>query len=132
MKSNNENHVQDSRIYSWEGKKLSIAGRMLLLYLVLYNKKVYWSNIFILPKKVIKLIKQQFSSFYGVEVITHEVSSLEFNILTKSEGGLGLKRVAELNKATIMRHTWTIFAQVGSIGMARTREKSSKSYPFKN
>ena len=66
---------------------------------------------------------QQFSRFYVVEVITHEVSSLEFNVLTKSEGGLGLRRVAESNKATIMRHTWTVFAQVGSI---------SKSYPFKN
>ena len=56
-------------------------------------------------------------------MITHEVSSLEFNILTKSEGDLGLRRVAELNKATIMRHTWTVFAQAGSIGMARTGEK---------
>ena len=84
-----------------------------------------------MPKKVIKLIKQQFKRFYGVEVITHEVSSSEFNILTMNEGGLGLRRVAELKKATIMRHTWTVFAQAGSIGMARTREKSSRSYPFK-
>ena len=64
-------------------------------------------------------------------MITHEVSSLEFNILTKSEGGLGLRRVAESKKATIKRHTWKFFAQVGSIGMARTREKSSKSYSSK-
>ena len=56
-------------------------------------------------------------------MITHEVSSLEFNILTKSEGGLGLRRVAESNKATVMRHTWSVFAQAGSIGMARTGEK---------
>ena len=59
---------------------------------------------------------QQFSRFYGVEVITHEVSSLEFNVLTKSEGGLGLRRVVESNKATIMRHTWKFFAQAGSMG----------------
>ena len=45
------------------------------------------------------LIEQQFSRFYGVEVITHEVSSLEFNIPTKSDGGLGCRRVADLNKA---------------------------------
>ena len=65
-------------------------------------------------------------------MITHEVSSLEFNILTKSDGGLGLRRVAESKMATIMRHTWKFFAQASSIGMARTREKYSKSYPSKN
>ena len=57
-------------------------------------------------------------------MITHEGSSLEFNMLTKSEGGLGLRRVAESNKATIMRHTWNVFAQSGLIGMARTGEKN--------
>ena len=45
------------------------------------------------------LIKQQFSRFYGVKVITHEVSSLEFNIPTKSDWGLGWRRVADYNKA---------------------------------
>ena len=38
------------------------------------------------------LTKQQFSRFYGVEVITHEVSSLEFNIPIKSDGGLGCRQ----------------------------------------
>ena len=57
-------------------------------------------------------------------MITHDVSSLEFNILTKSEVGLGLRRVAESNKATILRHTWNVFAQAGSIGMARTGGKN--------
>ena len=38
MKSNNENYVWDARINFWGAKKLSFAGRLQLLYLVLYKQ----------------------------------------------------------------------------------------------
>ena len=63
MKSNNENEVQDARINFCGTKKLSFAGWLQLLTLVLYSIQVYWSNIFILPNKVIKPIEQKFSRF---------------------------------------------------------------------
>ena len=99
MKSNNQNYVRDARINFWGAKKLSFAGRLQLPYLVLHKQKVYWSNI-LLPKKVIKLITQQFSRFYGVEVITHEVAwnSIYWQRVMEPRG-LGCRRVADSNKA---------------------------------
>lgn len=52
-----------SRINSWLSKHLSLAGRLQLLSSVLYSIQVYWSNIFILPKKVIRSIEQKFNRF---------------------------------------------------------------------
>jgi hypothetical protein len=51
------------RINSWISKKLSFAGRLQLLNSILYNIQVYWTGIFILPKKIIKAIEQKFNMF---------------------------------------------------------------------
>jgi hypothetical protein len=51
------------RIDSWLSKKLSFVWQLQLISFVLYNIHVYWSSIFILPKKIIKAIEQKFSSF---------------------------------------------------------------------
>lgn len=46
-----------SRIDSWCSKHLSFAGRLQLISSVLFSLKVFWSNIFILPKVVIRLLE---------------------------------------------------------------------------
>jgi hypothetical protein len=38
--------------------------------------------------------------------------------LPKQEGGLGLKRVEDWNKAIVMKHIWNLFTQVGSLWVA--------------
>jgi hypothetical protein len=53
------------RIDSWTSKNLSFAGRLQLLSSILYSIQVYWSRIFILPKKIIKDISQKFNHFLG-------------------------------------------------------------------
>jgi hypothetical protein len=50
-------------INSWTSRKLSFARRLQLLSSVLYSIQVYWSSIFILPKKVISSMKQKFNRF---------------------------------------------------------------------
>jgi hypothetical protein len=52
-----------SQINSWMAKHLSFAGRLQLLSSVLYIIQIYWLNIFILPKKVIKAIDKKFNRF---------------------------------------------------------------------
>jgi hypothetical protein len=51
------------RIDSWLFRNLSYAGRLQLLSSILYNLQVYWTSIFILPKKVINAIEQKFNRF---------------------------------------------------------------------
>jgi hypothetical protein len=51
------------RIDSWLCRNLSYVGRLQLLSSVLYSLQVYWTSIFILPKKVINAIEQKFNRF---------------------------------------------------------------------
>jgi hypothetical protein len=113
------------RINSWISKKLSFAGRLQLLNSILYNIQVYWTGIFILPKKIIKAIEQKFNRFLwngkdeGAAKAKLASNSLCF---PKREGGLGLKKIEEWNHASIMRHIWNIFTKAGSIWVAWIKE----------
>jgi hypothetical protein len=84
------------RINSWSSRKLSFAGRLQLLSSILYSIQVYWSSIFILPKRILKDINQKFSRFlwnvnYG-NAAKAKVSWTDI-CFPKKEGGLGLKDV---------------------------------------
>jgi hypothetical protein len=46
-----------SRIENWSSKLLSYAGRMQLIKSVLFGVQTYWSQVFALPQKVLKLIQ---------------------------------------------------------------------------
>lgn len=84
------------RINSWMSKQLSSAGRLQLLSPVLYSIQVYWSNIFISPKKVIKDIERKFNRFLwnGSELGSAKAKvAWEFISVPKNEGGLGLKNL---------------------------------------
>ncbi|KAL7224750.1 hypothetical protein ACSBR1_026103 [Camellia fascicularis] len=74
--------------------------------------QVYWSTLFILPKKVVKSIESLFRSFfwsccelrkYGAKVSWKHVCS------SKSEGGLGFKSIEVWNKAAVAKHIWFFF-----------------------
>lgn len=52
------------RIKSWTNRYLSYAGRAQLIKSILFSMQVYWSSLFILPKKVITAIESLFRSFF--------------------------------------------------------------------
>ncbi|KAL7197294.1 hypothetical protein ACSBR2_019889 [Camellia fascicularis] len=54
------------RIKSWTNKCLTYAGRAQLIESVLFSMQVYWTTLFILPKKVIKSIESLFRAFFWV------------------------------------------------------------------
>uniref|UniRef100_A0A2N9IBN2 Reverse transcriptase domain-containing protein n=1 Tax=Fagus sylvatica TaxID=28930 RepID=A0A2N9IBN2_FAGSY len=109
------------RIHTWSAKHLSFAGRLQLIQSILYSIQMYWSSIFILPKKVIKAIEYHFNHYLwqgkctgrgGIRVAWDKVC------LPKKEGGLGLKRVGDWNRAAILKHIWSLFTQSGSLWVA--------------
>lgn len=77
-------------IDSWMSKKLSFAGRLQLLTSVLSSIQVFWTGIFILPKRIIKLIEQKLSRFLwnGKDEGVARDRTLRF---PKREGGLESK-----------------------------------------
>jgi hypothetical protein len=58
-----------SRIDSWISKSLTFAGRLQLISSILYSIHVYWSSVFILPKKIIKAIEKKFIGSYGMVTV---------------------------------------------------------------
>lgn len=52
-----------ARIGSWLVKKLSFVGRLQLLSSVLLSLQIFWAKVYILPKKVIRLLEQKFNRF---------------------------------------------------------------------
>jgi hypothetical protein len=76
-----------------------------------FRATVYWSSIFILPKEVCKVIDQILRSFlwHGAVGIS-KAAKVAWDVvyLPREEGGLGLKRVHDWNKAAITRHLWNI------------------------
>lgn len=108
-------------IYSWLSKNLSFAGRLQLLSSVLYGMHVYWSSIFIFLKKIIRSAEQKFNQFLwnGNEVCPAKAKvSWELICVPKKEGGLGLKRIEDWNKAAILKHIWNLFTKLGSLWVA--------------
>ena len=51
------------RVSSWSYDLLSFARRLQLIQNILFSIQVFWSSVFILPKKVVKAIEQKLNSF---------------------------------------------------------------------
>lgn len=101
------------RIKSWTNRYLSYAGRAQLITSILFSMQVYWSSLFILPKKVITAIESLFRSFIwsGCDLRKHGAKvSWEKVCSPKSEGGLGFKSLEVWNKVAIAKHVWFLFS----------------------
>jgi len=113
-----------SQIDSWCAKHLSFAGRLQLISSVLFSLQVFWSNIFILPKAVIRLLEQKLNRFLWCGKDEHAKAKVSWErvCLPKKEGGLGLKRLYVWNQSAMLKHVWNLFAQASSIWVAWVNE----------
>ena len=104
-----------------------------MLSSVLYSLQVYWTGLFILPKKIIKAIEQKFNRFLwnGKDVEAAKVKVAWSDVcFPKKEGGLGLKSIDFLNRTSILRHIWSLFARSGSLWVAWVKENFLKHKSF--
>ncbi|XP_062085935.1 uncharacterized protein LOC133792042 [Humulus lupulus] len=100
-----------ARIKAWSARNLSFAGRAVLINSVLLTIHSYWSQVMILPKKVINGIEaicraylwKGHHLFQGAVLIAWESVCQ-----SKAAGGIGFKRVAEWNTAAIIKYVWAI------------------------
>ena len=101
-----------SRIKSWTNRFLFFVGRLRLITSVLYSMQNFWADIFIFPKKVIKAVEQLIRRFLwsGLDLISNGAKVAWADIASpKEEGGLGLRRLEDINLATMMaRHIWNL------------------------
>jgi len=109
-----------ARIDSWLARNLSFTRRLQLLSSVLLSLQVYWTNVFILPKKIIHMLEQKFNRFLwmGKDSKAHAKVAWHHICVPKREGGLGLKRLEVWNQASMLNHIWSLFAKAGSLWVA--------------
>ncbi|XP_074303386.1 uncharacterized protein LOC141637872 [Silene latifolia] len=99
------------RIRSLGSRKLSYAGRVMLIKAVLQTLHSYWARIFILPKTVIGKIEAICRAYLWHGSDHKESSGLvswENICQSKKHGGLGLKDLHVWNLATIGKYAWWI------------------------
>ncbi|XP_015167593.1 uncharacterized protein [Solanum tuberosum] len=100
-----------ARISSWTAKKLSYAGRMQLVQSVLFGIQEYWSQLFTIPAKALKLIESYCRSFTwsGSNTITkRELIAWDKVCLPKSVGGMNLINIRMWNQAAIAKTCWDL------------------------
>ncbi|XP_074292527.1 uncharacterized protein LOC141619411 [Silene latifolia] len=95
-----------NKIRSLGAKKLSYAGRLVLVNSVLNTLHNYWSGIFLIPKCVVKRIEAVCRNYlWDGSADYHRVPSVGWDNVTlpKEEGGLGIKRTAIWKIASVAK-----------------------------
>ena len=99
------------RIKSWASKKLSYAGRIQLIKSVLQGIQSYWSQICLLPKKVMREVKSLCRSFLWTGSSDKSKRSLvawDTLCLPKVAGGWNILDIECWNQAAIMKFFWAV------------------------
>uniref|UniRef100_A0A803P4V0 Reverse transcriptase n=1 Tax=Cannabis sativa TaxID=3483 RepID=A0A803P4V0_CANSA len=100
-----------ARIRSWSSRNLSFAGRITLINSVLIAIQAYWSQMMILPKKVLRSIEAICRAFlWKGQAMFQGAGSVAWNSICqpKASGGLGIKNLEAWNKAAICKYIWAI------------------------
>ncbi|KAK1441005.1 hypothetical protein QVD17_06841 [Tagetes erecta] len=108
----------DKRISVWMNKYLSFAGRLQLIRYVLSSLHVYWSSVIFLPSRVIADLEQKMRKFlWGNNDHTKYHAKVAWKIvcLPKSEGGLRIRRISDMNKALMVLHIWRLIQNQDSL-----------------
>ncbi|XP_056842877.1 uncharacterized protein LOC130495492 [Raphanus sativus] len=101
------------RISSWTGRFLSYAGRLQLIKSVITSLANFWMAAFRLPSGCIKEIERLCSAFLwsGTELNNRKAKVSWADICsTKQEGGLGLRRLKEVNTVSCLKLIWRILS----------------------
>jgi hypothetical protein len=94
---------------------------------------VYWNDIFILPKKIIRDIEHKFNRFmWNGNIVGSAKAKISWKDLCfpKKEGGLGLKSLKVWNQTSMLRHVWSLFARSGSIWVAWVKDNYLRRKSF--
>lgn len=97
---------------------MSFAGRLQLLSSILVSLQLFWARVFILPKKVIQLLERKFNRFLwsGSDVKAKAKVSWENLCFPKEGVGLGIKRVAVWNQASMLNHSGAYLPKLDHYG----------------
>ncbi|KAK1408085.1 hypothetical protein QVD17_39718 [Tagetes erecta] len=108
----------EGRITNWKNKWLSFAGRLQLIGSVLSALYIYWASVFILPKRVVADLEAKMRRFFWSQGSVSQGKakvSWKSVCLPKTEGGLGIRRIGDMNTALMSHHIWSLLSKRKSI-----------------
>ncbi|KAK1407758.1 hypothetical protein QVD17_39384 [Tagetes erecta] len=108
----------EGRITNWKNKMLSFVGRLQLIGSVLSVLYIYWASVFILPKRVIADLEAKMRGFlWSQGAVSQGKAKVSWKsvCLPKHEGGLGIRRIGDMNTALMSHHIWSILSKRKSL-----------------
>lgn len=99
------------KINYWAAKLLSYVGRVQLIKSVLFVIQMYWSQVFILPHKVLKLVQSACRTFLWTgkaEISKRALVNWEKVMLSNHAGWLSIINLKLWNRATIYKQLWSL------------------------
>ncbi|XP_062080587.1 uncharacterized protein LOC133785356 [Humulus lupulus] len=103
-----------ARIRSWSTRNISFVGRAVLINYVLLSIQSYWSQIMLLPRRVIKETEAIFRAYLwtGKQVMVG-AGQIAWDSLCKPKvaGGIGIKKISEWNKDAMFKYVWAVAAK---------------------
>ncbi|XP_019233197.1 PREDICTED: uncharacterized protein LOC109213816 [Nicotiana attenuata] len=100
-----------TKVTCWSAKFLFYVGRCQLIKAVIFGKQTYWAQVFIIPKKVLKLIETicRTSLWTGNAAISKKALVAWENVCKPvAAGGLNILDIKVWNKAAITKHLWDL------------------------
>ena len=97
------------RLALWKRQYISKGGRITLIKSTLASMPIYQMSIFRMPKSVAKRVeKTQRDFLWGGGNLEGKVHLVKWDVVCteKLNGGLGLRRIATLNRALLGKCTW--------------------------
>ena len=107
-----------NRLLSWSSKTLSYAGRLVLIKSVIASITNFWCAAFCLPQGCIDEIESMCSAFLwsgSPNITTRAKVSWEEVCCPYDEGGLGIRRVADVSLVFQLKLIWRLFTKTSSL-----------------
>ena len=120
----------DRRLAGWKAKCLSLAGRTTLIQATINAIPTYTMQSFRIPRSVCDELDRKIRRFlWGGTHVEHKPHLVSWDVVTKErkEGGLGLKKMRQLNSAFLMKLSWRFVTEPNALWARVIRAKYCKN-----
>ena len=110
-----------SKLHSLTVKTLTFAGKVKLIYSVVYGMVNFWSSVFVFPKRFYNKVDSLCSAFLWKNSTTSASGarvSWSSICTPKDEGGLGLRKLENFDMVFRLKRLWNFFSNSGSLWVA--------------